>query len=150
VVSFQVALLSNTTTTCTGQAEETDIVTGYSLAADGTLTGTDKSTDTANYTCTTTSFGLTTVTTTTIQNAKHDVIVTNLKDGSGNATVNENRLESVSGSGGFTETTTVSGTQSWQAESVSPPQFPNTGIVATATSVPAGQALPQSCTVGTP
>jgi hypothetical protein len=153
VVSSQVPLLSNSG--CAGSAEVDNIVTGYSLSADGILTGTDTSNASENFTCTTVyAGGLTEVSTHVIQNNNNDSISMNLKDGSGNASVSDHRqltaTDNINSNGNVATTTTITGAQSWPAESVSPPQFPNTGIGASTTQVPAGQVLPQACTVGTP
>lgn len=143
-------------TGCTGSPNVNNIITGYTLTADGILTGTDTSTASENLTCQVPYIsgpGSYTATA-SLQNAKNDPISMNLKDGSGHASVSETRqsqsTNSLDPSQNQTSTTSVTGTQSWPAESVSPPQFPNTGITASTTYVPAGQALPQSCTVGTP
>jgi hypothetical protein len=154
VVSDQVPLLANSG--CTGSPNVNNTITGYTLSADGVLTGTDTSTASQNISCTVpyVSGPGSYTTTATLQNAKNDPISMNLKDGSGNASVSETRqsnsTNSLDPSQNQTSTTSVTGTQTWPAESVSPPQFSNTGIVASTTSVPAGQALPQACTVGTP
>jgi hypothetical protein len=155
-VSDQVPLLSNSG--CTGSPNVNNIITGYTLSADGILTGTDTSTASENFTCIGVSFGQPYTATHTLQNAKHNPISMNLRDGSGNASVTESRqsndTNSANSNGNLISTTSVTGTQSWPAESVSPPQFPNTGITASTTAsttdVPAGQALPQACTAGTP
>jgi hypothetical protein len=158
VVSFQVALPTGETcmTSIPNASEQDNIVTGYSLSAAGILTGIDTSTASQNMTCQIpyVSGPGSYTGTSRIQNAKHNPISMNLKDGSGNASVSESRQSSSTNtldpSQNQTSTTSITGTQSWPAESVSPPQFPNTGIGASTTQVPAGQALPQACTVGTP
>jgi hypothetical protein len=150
VVSDQVVLEGG----CTGSPGSNNIITGYTLSADGVLTGTDSSTASQNRTCTSGVGPNFDTTTATEQDLKNDPISMNLKDGSGHASVSETRqfaaTDALNPNGNIVETTTVTGTQSWPAESVSPPQFSNTGITATTTYVPAGQALPQACTVGTP
>ncbi len=152
VVSDQVAILSNSG--CTGSPNVNNIITSYTLSAAGILTGTDTSTASENETCTGVSFGLAYTATHTLQNSKQNSISMNLRDGSGNAVVSENRQSNDTNSsnpnGNLASTTSVTGTQSWPAESASPPQFPNTGIGASTTQVPAGQALPQACILGTP
>jgi hypothetical protein len=151
VVSDQVPILANSG--CSGSPNVNNINTGYTLNAGGILKGSDTSTATENEVCAGVTFGLAYKTTTVIQNAKNDPISMDLKDGSGSASVSESRQTTVISTianENLSETTTVTGTQSWPAESVFPPQFPNTGITAITTQVPAGQALPQACTAGTP
>jgi hypothetical protein len=143
VVSTQIPLTSG----CTGSPYVTNITTGYSLSSEGILTGTDTSTDSQDYTCAASS------STSMIQDAKHDSISLNLNDGSGNALISESRLSvytnSLSPNQNFTETTSVTGSQAWPPEAVSPPQFAGTGVSAQTMVIPAGGAMPQACLVGT-
>jgi hypothetical protein len=146
VVSDEVPILSNSG--CTGSPNVNNVITGYTLTATGVLKGTDTSTATEDEVCSGVTFLLPYTTTSIINNAKNDSISVNLQNGSGNASVSESRrttLTSTLPNSNLAETTSVTGTQSWPAESVLPPQFANTGISAYTYAVPAGAALPQSC-----
>jgi hypothetical protein len=153
VVSSQVPF-STGSVTCTGQPERDDIITDYTLTADGVLTGTDTSTSSQHSSCKIpyVSGPGTYTETYNSQNTKNDPISFNLKDGSGTATVSESRqwssTNSLDPNQNETSTTSVTGAQSWPAELTLPPRFLNTGIVVTTQTLTVGQQLPTACTSG--
>jgi hypothetical protein len=135
-------------TGCTGSPQKTQTLTSYALTATGQLSLTNEQIQTENYACTSGGFaGLS-------NNYSGDTlnkISISLLDGSGSAS--ESGSASGSGTtGSVTVNTTysIAGSVSWPAETVLPPQFLNTNLMATTATYSAGQALPLSCTVGTP
>jgi hypothetical protein len=145
-------LTANCSGTVTITNAEDDQITGYTLAADGTLNAIDESKANVVVSCVSPIFGGTETNTSSIHDDDVNSISIHLKDGSGNASVNYNRsflaTDSLNANRDINSTTTVTGNVSWPAESSLPPQLLNTGITVSTISVPAGHALPQACLVG--
>lgn len=129
-------------TGCTGTDKNGSIVSGYSLAADGTLTMTSHQTEASTYTCP--NGGLPTYTITENDPIDYSLVMS-LANGSGNASASATSLLDETGSITYNITANGNGSVTWPAETALPPRFVNTGMVVTTKKVAAGAALDAAC-----